>query len=411
MDDKIISIAGIEFCYNKINGMFLFLADLVLFLFNLNSKNSIRNMQKLFYPLSVLLLIAVNLAVIADNIFILFLILFITFLINYILNRSEKTFSYDCIILFISFALISYGLLRYFVLNDISATFSNIAQYQYRVDDFIVNIGFLGFLILIFRLFNFLPFDLKAQNSHIFGFSTIIYLIVGCDLLIKTFILFNYYFYKSQSIIALYLILNLVYFVLSQFKSKGLNEFLKLSLCANIIIGIFGLFLYNESGFISFIYYSISLILTYAAGFLLSDIIEKKMHSDKFSMLKKITHNDRLIKFFIFIIFLNIAHIPPCVAFCASIYTFLNIFLIDMQGLIMTFAPYILFAAMFLLSLNALNVISKILIEPIRPLKSFMISQRQKFILSVISFALLISGLGIQYIMSQFMNIVSVGNM
>ena len=227
--------------------------------------------------------------------------------------------------------------------------------------------------------------------------------------MIKTFILFNYYFFKFQSLIAIYLIINILYFVLMQFRAKGIIEFLNYTLPINITIGIFALFLYSESGLISFIYYSLGLILTYSAGFFISDIIERKMGSNIFISLKKISHNDRLIRFFIFIIFLNIAKIPPFVSFFAGMYSILNIFLIDFAGKIMTFVPYILFFCLFALSLNSFSVLYKILIEPVKPMASFLLSQRQKTVLLIICFAIFISGVGVEYILNQFTNFIDVG--
>ena len=408
--DKTVTIFGIDFYYNKINGMFLFLANFVLYLFNLNSKNSVRYMQKTFYPVSLLILVLINLILLVDNFFLIFLLLFLLFFANYLLNNSKEAFIRDCIALFISYAFISYGVLRYFALNDIPATLMNIVQYQYKIDSLSINFALFGFLLLISKLFNFVPFNLKAKNSFALNFNTMVFLIIGCDLLIKTFVLLNYYFYKVQALISLYIVFNVVYFAFLQFKSKGINEFLRLSLSANIGIGIYSLFLYSESGLISFIYCSIALILSYGGCFLLSDIIEKKMNSDSFCALKKISHNDKLIKFFIFIVFLNLAKVPPGVAFCATIYSFLNIFLSDLTGDLISLAPYILFFCTFLLSLNCFNVMGKILIEPLKPLKVFKLSFRQKFILSVICLTLIVSGLGVLYITSQFTNIVDVGN-
>lgn len=410
INEKTLTIFGVDFYYNKINGMFLFLANFMLYLFNLNSKNSVRYVQKLFYPISLVILILINLILLVDNFFAIFLLLFLLFFANYFLNQSKTLFTKDCITLFISFAFISYGVLRYFALNEIPATLLNILHYQYKIDSLSINFALFGLLLLISKLFNFVPFNLKAKNSFILNFTTMVYLIIGCDLLIKTFILLNYYFYKTQSIISLYIVINVLYYAFMQFRAKGISEFLRLTLSANIAIGIYALFSYGESGLVSFIYYSIAIILSYSAGFLISDIIEKKMQTDDFCALKKINHKNKLIKFFIFIIFLNLAKIPPGAAFCATIYSFLNIFLTDLSGNLISLAPYILFVCAFLLSLNSFNVMGKILIEPQKLLKSFELSLRQKFILSVVCFTLVASGLGVWYIMGQFTNIVDIGN-
>ncbi|MBQ8475560.1 hypothetical protein IJ531_00700 [bacterium] len=412
LDDKNIILFNIEFSFDRINTMFAFLANLVFFLFNLLSKNSIRKFQHIFYPLSMILIILFNIILFTNSITLVFLGLFFIFLINYFLTKSKSTFSFDISTLFFSFVLISYGLLRYFSLNSISFSFLNIAQYQYRIDEFIINIAFFGFLILIFRLFNLLPYNLKAKNSHILGFNTMLYFVLGCNLLIKMFSIFSYYFYKNQSIIALYLLLNAVYFAIRQFKSKSIIEFLKLTLPLNIIISIFALFTYSQTGFISLIYSMIALILSYGAGFILSDLIEKKMGTAEFSSLKKIGHNDRLIRFFIFVIFLNIAHALPCAGLFSAAFSFLNIFLTESSGLIMTFAPYILFMCAFLLTLEAINVISKTLVEPIKPMGSFLLSFRQRFILYILTFSLFICSFSIEYIISQFIDIAAqIGNL
>jgi len=410
VDEKLITILGVDFYYNKINGVFLFLANFILYLFNLNSKNSVRAVQKLFYPLSILILILINLILVVDNFFAVFLLLFLIFFINYFLNNSKDSLTKDCTTLFVSFLFISYGLLRYFIINDIPATLSNISQYQYKVDILSTNFALFGFLLLVSKLFNFLPFNIKAKNSYILNFSIISYLIIGCNLLIKTFTIFNYNFYNMQNIIAFYLIINILYFVFLQFRAKGINEFLRLTLSANIVVGIFGLFLFTKSALISFIYYSIALILSYSAAFLVSNVIEQKMHTDNFSELKKISHNDKLIKFFIFVVFLNLAKVPPCVAFCASIYSYFNIFLIEFSDIIMLFIPYILFGCSFLLSLNCFGVLGKILIEPDIVLKSFRLSPRQIFALFIVCFAILITGIAAQYITGQFVDVIDVGN-
>ena len=78
----------------------------------------------------------------------------------------------------------------------------------------------------------------------------------------------------------------------------------------------------------------------------------------------------------------------------------------------MTFAPYILFMCAFLLTLEAINVISKTLVEPIKPMGSFLLSFRQRFILYILTFSLFICSFSIEYIISQFIDIAAqIGNL
>jgi formate hydrogenlyase subunit 3/multisubunit Na+/H+ antiporter MnhD subunit len=404
------NIFGIDFCYNKINGILILILNFSLFMFNFLSKNSLKNTKKLFYLCSIPLLIFGNLILLTDNIFVIFVLLLLIHLIDYLFNNTKYSFLNDFLTLFISFGLLSFGLMKYFTLYEISLTFQNIAQFQYKIDDFVNNLAFWGLLILIFRLFNFLPFNTKNENTYIFSYNRILYFIIGCYLSIKVFPLFNYFFDKSQNIIMCYLLFNLIYFSFLQIKSKNMIEFLKLTMPANAIIGFFSLFSYSEVGVVSFIYYSIGLILTYLGCFILSDIIKKAIGTDNFDSLKKISYGNKLIILFTFVVFLNLAKIPPFVGFFSGVYSTLNLFLIDTSGFIMTCAPYVTVFSSLLISINSLNVLTRVTTEPIEEIKSFPFDLKQKSSLLVICFCIFITGAGINFIINYLLNIINAGS-
>ncbi len=409
-DNLNFSIYNFDFSYNKINASIMFLANLVLFLFIFSSKNSVRKKQKVFYISSLILTILFNLIAISDNFFVIFFLLFLMFLINYFINNSKTQLLYDIIALFVSFLFVSWGLLRYFALNDLALSFSNLSHYLYKVDSFSLNIALCGFLIPLLRLFNLLPFTVKNESSFTEGYNSIINYGIGSLFLIKLFLLFNYEIYNNQSLIIIFLLFNMMYFTIIQFKSKSIKDFLRLIMSTDIIISIFTLFLYDENGLISYIYYSMVIIITYGGGYLLCDLLEKNMGNVDFDKLKKMPKNNLAIVLLIFTIFMNIAKLPLFAGFFAFTQGIFNILNISSSGKIVAISPYILIVCAFLTSFNTIKVISRVLIKPLKPLKYFIFHRRQAFALSVICVILLLYGIGIQYITEQFVNIIETGS-
>ena len=62
-------------------------------------------------------------------------------------------------------SLIGWDFVRYFVLNNVSLNFSTISQHLYHINDDSIKIAFVGFLILIFKLFGLIPFDVKTVKE------------------------------------------------------------------------------------------------------------------------------------------------------------------------------------------------------------------------------------------------------
>lgn len=407
--------SGIEL--NEYNKLLMFISSLIFFLFSIISKNFILKLHRTFFATSFLWFGLINFALIVDNIFVLLIVLFWLFLIKYFLSRAfcEKNLKKDIKLeltnsilwLFVGTSLICKDFIRYFLINDISLDFSKLTYTIYKIDDSSVILAFFGFLIIIFKLFNLIPFASKnyslsnQNNVFINSLGTIWFLILGSSLFMKCYTIFDYLFYDFEDIIAIFLILNFLAYLILLFKQKYLFKFLTCTLSLGLIIGIFSIFSFEDSCKSIFSYYSISLILSYTLLAIIFTILKDKFKTDKIDEFKKITDNSKITQIFICLSLLNIASVPFFTFFTSEMLVLGMIFSTDYERIILNIIPYILILGIFGLSLVALNILYGIIIAPIeKPQNIIAFSNSQIIVCIILAFAIIAFGICPQYIIN-----------
>lgn len=371
-----------NFVLDETSIYFTFLVSLIFFLFAVISKTFISKFQKPFWAVNFLLLGLINFLIASNNIFIFLISLFWIFLVNFLSStlfskkeakkNATKTLMCDIFCLFISTSLILKEFARYFVLNEINFSFSSLKQYLYKIDDFAISLAFFGFLIIILRLFNFVPFGNNRFNNQfkinplINSQNLVVLLILGCYLFVKCYINFDYLFYQYQDEIVIYLLLNFIFFVLLILKQKNISKFLNYAFIINVIIAIFSAFSFKEECYFNFIYYTIVICISYSLALFVFMILEKKFKTDNIEEFKKIDDKTKLSQIFISIALLNLASVPILPMFNCELLSFMMMFSIDFNDSILNIAPYILIFGTSILSLATFNVLHKIIVEPIK---------------------------------------------
>lgn len=425
------NVLGVNFILDKFSSYIIFLISLIFLLFSVISKTFIIKSHKMFHSLSLILFGIVNLIILSDNIFATLILLFWLFLTSYFFssifcerncekeNKKNITIQLmtDMFWFLTALFLILKDFAKYFVVNNVDFLFSKISENLYKIDDFSILLAFFGFLILIGRMFNMIPFCAKNLsnstkiNPIVYSLQGFSCLILGCFIFAKTYLNFNFLFYQMQDFLAMFLIMNFVIFVILAFRQNNMFKFLNNLFAANIIIGIFSIFSFEEECFRTFAYFAFVLAISYALASFVLIVLKNKFNTDKFDELKRINDKSRLFQFFTTISLLNIASVPLLAFFGAELIAFMMIFATDYEGEILNIVPHILILGAFLLSLSTYSVIYKILIEP--PEKSItptVLSNHQILVFSVLVFVLVILSFCPNYIFNQIGTMVDIGN-
>lgn len=378
-------IFGIDFLFNKMTFSFLFLASLIFFLFSIISKTFIQKLHRVFYASAFLILGLINIAISVDNIFVFLTMLFWVLLLSYFLavSFSDKNVKKaldtqllcDLLCLFAAISLILKEFARYFVVNEINFAFSNLINYLYKIDDVSIVLAFFGFLMILGRLFNFIPFCAKNMsnagkiNSFVFALNSIINLILACVLFVKCYVNFDYLFYQYQDEIVIFLIINLLIYTFLTLKQRRLFKFLTSIFIINSIVAIFSTFSFAPESIANFIYFALVLSLSYSLCAFVFMILKNKFKTDDIDEFKKIEDKTRLTQTFVSLALLNIAPIPLTPLFGAVSIGFLMIFSTEYEGEILNIVPYCLIIALFLTSLAVFGILHKIMAEPVQKAK------------------------------------------
>lgn len=407
------SFLNMSFSFDKFDSALLLITNFIFFLISIISKSFVDKAHRLIYSSLIVLLGLINLIILSDNIFILFVSLFWFFLVNYLLykNLSDKTetdkqffLGVDIFSLIVPFGLIFGNFLRYFLINDIEFSYSNIIQNIQHIDSCSINLAFVGFSIVIFRLLNFIPFNnltlanFSSKNSFLNLINILTSTFIGMILLFRVFFIFNYSAYLLQNLIIIYLLVNLVYFSMLLFNQKSFIRFLIYTLPISVGISIVSLFQFNDIGNVTYIYSLFAISISYLFAFFVGALIEKKFNSDKFDNLMKISHQSRSIKFYILIAFLNLAKIPFGVMFSSTFLCLIAIFSKEFDSLLLVISSYVILGVLLILSLNIFNLLYKILIEPNKQYEGlFDVSKSQHFVFLILCFLIILSGILVKY--------------
>ena len=425
-DNTSFDILNINFVYDKSASLFIFISNLIFLLFSFISKSFISKLHKVFYSTLMLLSALLNTVILSDNISLTLILIFWIILIGWLysvcwnknLSKKELSFQlisnvfwYICaiILIFVEFA-------RYFIVNEISLNFSLINKYIYNINDTSITLAFVGFFILIFKFYNLIPFSKESLDNcektspFIFSINSIISIILGSFFLIKTYLIFDYVIYQHQDFIAIYLLINFIYFLLLSFRQ---DNFIKFLICAgNVVLlnGFFLIFSFEDETFVAFVYYLLIYIASMSFSYFVFTVLSNKFKTNQIEEIKKYTSISSLVKFFIFTSLINFARIPLLPLFTSGTICFLVIFSTSYENIILNIAPYILIFGVLILSLNSFNIIYKILIEPTEKSKSLITFSRHQIMpILILVFLLILLGLFPQYIFEQFVETFSVG--
>lgn len=374
------SLFNINFVADKVALYLVFLTSFVFLLFSIMSKSFVFKLHRVFYAMGFLLLGLLNLAIFADNIFIFLITLFWIFLVNYFLSVSFSTkeakkdidvqLACDIGCIFLAIAFIIKDFARYFIINDIDFSFSNLIQNLYRIDDVAIVPAWFALLGLCARLFNFVPFSAKNLsisnkiNPFIFSLNSITAYILGCYLFLRCYLNFDYLFYQYQDEIALFLLVNFVIFVLLVMRQKNLFRFLTSIGAINAIVVIFSVFSFEAHCSCNFVYYSIAYTVAYCLCAFVFAILKDKFKTDDVDEFRKISETTKTAGFFIVISLLNIVPVPFMALFGAQALSFMMIFSTDYEGIVLNIAPYCLFFGSIIVSLTVFGMIHKIIALP-----------------------------------------------
>ncbi len=412
------SILNFDFNFTRHNQCLLFLSNFMFFIFSIISKSFILKLHRLFYSTNFLLLGLINLLILCDNIFLFLISLFWIFIIEYFLSISffekKETNTINLrlinslVVLFISTALIIKDFARYFLLNDIDFTFSNLSQNIYKIDDLAIIFAFFGFVILISRLFNLIPFNCKnlittqGINPFIFCLNNICAVILGCCLFSNCYYTFDYLFYQFQDILAIYLLINFIIFTILTLRQKNLLKFLSNIFCANIILGIFSIFSFVDDTISTFTYFIFVLCISYCLCAFVFMILQDKFKTFELEDFKKINDKSRLSQFFCAISILNFANVPLLALYSATFICFMMIFSTEYDGIILNIVPYFLILGLFLITLSAFGVLYKILIAPIeKSTSSTSFCNHQIIICIILTLTIILLSIYPQYLLNQ----------
>lgn len=427
MKETSFTYLNIDFALDKFCSYLLFINTFVFFLFSIFSKTFIIKLHKVFYSFSLLLFGIINILLLSDNIFATLISIFWLFLVScfflvtFSKNENKKSIIVQLMSDMFWFLASIFSILKefakYFVANNINFSFSELSQNLYKIDDFSIALAFIGFLILIGRMFNFIPFRTKNLSvctnviPFVYYMQGCSFLIAGCFLFTKIYLNFNFLFYQMQDIITIFLLINFILFLFLSFRQNNMFKFLNNFFTANIIIGLFSVFSFEKECFRIFAYFVFVLIISYVFSSFVFIVLNQKFNTDKFDELKRINDKSKLLQFFTAISILNIASAPILAFFSAELISFMMIFSTDYEGSVLNFAPFVLILGAFILSLSAYGVIYRILIEPVEKIcRQTSLSNHQVLVFIVLTFALVILSFTPDYIFKQIGTIVNIGN-
>lgn len=420
------SIFNLHFSLDTVSSLILFLSAFIFMLFSIFSKNSITKLYRVFYSCLAFLLGLIQTFALVDNIFIslqcIFWFMLIFYFMQNIYTKSKKEKQYlkfklieNCAVFLVAIFLMGYDFIRYFLLNDIGFDYSNIANNLYHISDISISIAFIGFLILLFKFFNFIPFNAtiiknpNSSNAFIEIINTISSILIGLILLIKTYTMFDFLFYHYQEYIALYLIFNFIYYLILSYRTTSLLDFFINSIIPNIIIGLFGLFVFSSESVNQTIYYILSVIISYLLLGFIFLILINKFKTDLADNFKKITQKSFKLVFLFSI--LNLIRAPFLLMFSTTFSVLTSIFSFDWEGNILNLSIYIIAFGLFFIILNTLNLTHKILIEPNEnPNFKMLTSKSSGFCCYILIFLTIIMAIGYQNIFNLMVNSFNIGS-
>ncbi len=375
-------IKNLHFAINLQDKILIYVSVFCFLVFVNFSKTFVKFAKKQFYLILILLFGVLNLFVVSDNINVsvvfLFWLILVKFLISNIAQKDnidkrelKKHCALDFVCYFVGIALIGYDFLRYFILNSIPFEFSNVSEYFSRIDDFTVSVAFLGFLVLIFGQLGFLNIFNKYNKTYtklpLYNISicTFVQFVVGISLLFKVYDSFSCLFYQYQNQISIFILVVVLYNTIISFKQNNLFYCINSVFIANIFIGIFSAFAFDKIDSSFAFYYFVVLIVSYIPVLLVFAYLENIFKTKCIEDYKRINDKTNIIQFNILFFLLNFAKMPISSNFLSFLVMFLAINSIEYNNIFLKSLPCVFLVCVVLLGICVLNLVYKILIEPV----------------------------------------------
>ncbi len=413
-------IGNIHFITNSQDKILIYISIFCFLLFVSFSKTLVKFAKKQFYLILVLLFGVLNLFVMSNNINVslisLFWLILIKFLVSNIalkenIDKQElkKHCALDFACYFVGISLICYDFLRYFVLNDIPFEFSNVSKYFSHINDTAIEVTFLGFLVLIFSLLGFLNTFNKYNKIftklpiYNISISVFVQFIAGVSLLFKVYNSFDYLFYQYQNAISIFVLLVVLYNTIISFKQSNLFSCINSIFIGNIFIGIFSIFAFSKVGSFFAFYYFVVLIASYIPLLFVFSYLENTFNTKYIEDFKKINDKTNTVQLNILFFLLNFAKLPISSNFLSFLVLFLTINSIEYDNIFLKSLPCVFLVCMIIFGISCLNLVYKILIEPVESDKNrHILLNHQKVVFASFFVFLYVLLFAVQSFMSNF---------
>lgn len=406
IDKYTFTIFDVTFLSDRLNLALILILNFIYLLFSIFSKEIIKTSSRIFYPILIIFFALSNVFILTDNVFLLFLIIFWTLLLQYLLlslYKQEKNLKknlnrqliFDFVLFFASVFLIGFDFLRYFILNQINFSFENIQNYLSNINETSTILAFVGFLILIFRHFNFIVFSgLNFSNyKKVPAFNLILLMffnsVVAHSLFVKIYPVFSFLFNQYSETIITFLFVNLIYYLILMFKTKTIGDFLLSSYVFNMAIGINLYLISSKNDLRILFYYFISFIVSFVLLGLVFSVLETRFNTNLFEEFKKIPSKNNIFKTAIIFSILNYMKLPflsNFMAFLILVYTAVSKCSdISINILIVFFVAFLFYFV------SNLNIFYKILLFPYEKFdKDKFVSRHQSICILLLIFLVVI---------------------
>jgi len=415
-----VNLFGFDFSTDNLSLLLLLCMALVFLVISFNFKFFILKLHRLFYASVFTLIGLVNNVVLSDSVYLVLMSIFWIFIMFYFIQRSYASggkvknryfyiLGYDVFLFILSVYLISNNFLKYFLLNDLAFTFSNMITALERVDETSGVLAFIGFAILIFRFLNCLPFSyaafLKATKSNpmVFFVCQIFEIIVALILCVKVNAVFVEQIAEYQGEILLILFINFVYYALLSLRQDNVLKFLASNLNVNLLAIILSLVIIGKDVFSIIVYGFIVLLISFVLMGLIIISLVQKFKSSKIEDFLNIKYASKPVFTIAIISFLTFAKIPLLALFKPILMCLLLLFSADFDSGIVNGCLYLIVAGLFINSLANLNILQRILFDPIKKPKGvFSFSFNQIVSFSVLILVLVLLTFGVSDLFLEF---------
>lgn len=403
-DNTKINLFNFDFNLNNFSSLLLLSVSIILFVLSLNFKYFILKKQRLFFATILLNLGLVNLMLLTQSATLILISLFWFILSTFLLQKSFSikkvtknklilALGFDFFVFCLALFLISNHFLKYFLLNEIPFDFTSISSALDNVDESSGKFAFFGFMLLAFRFLNCIPFGYSnfiyssALNPMILVVGLFYNLLCAIILNLKIHTAFIDQLSEYRGEILLILFINFIYYTLLTLRQDNVLKFLSNNLLTNSLILFLTLYIIGTESFDILEYSFIVLLFAFVFLALILISLVQKFKSAKLEDFLNIKDSSKPVFAMTALSFLTFAKIPLLALFKPMLMCLLLIFSINFDSNLINNCIYIVIFGIFLNSIANLNILQKILFEPIAKPKgvfSFGLNQTSSLVILII---------------------------